>query len=502
MDYDVVIAGAGPVGLTLAGQLTRQGVRCLVVDRAAARTDKSKALVVWPRTLELLRQAGMVEPFLAAGIAVRTGRLYGGSQPLAELDFSRSGSAFEATLMIPQSETERLLEADVTAGSATLLRSTELVRFRDEGATVRSVLRAADGGEREVTSAWLVGCDGAHSAVRHGLGLVFAGAPDTNDWFLADLHVDGPLAHDEVRIHLHPDGIMAFFPIPPDRFRLIGDLGPSRGAQPPEPSLADVQAMLDRRGPGGLTARDPVWLAGFRINERQVPTYRIGRVLLAGDAAHIHSPAGGQGMNTGMHDAFNLAWKLALVQHGRARPALIDSYQEERHRIGAMIVRGAGALTRMGTLRHPFAQRLRNMVVRHATRLRAVQHAIVGMLTETAIHYRGSAIVRDGRTQVGRGMLRAGDRVPDVALAGGTLYARLRVDRHTLLLPTAEYGASAEAAFPGVVAAVEVGDALRTALGPGNAAVVRPDGYLGYVGPPERVVEFLDTYLLRTAPPS
>lgn len=497
MDYDVLVAGAGPVGLTLAGQLSRQGLRCLAVDRAATRTDKSKALVIWPRTLELLRLAGLVEPFTAAGLAVRTGRLFGGSRPLATLDFSRSGSAFAATLLIPQSDTERLLEADVAAGSAELRRGTALVRFRDDGARVRCALRTADGREEEVTAGWLVGCDGAHSTVRHGLGLVFAGAPDNNDWFLADVRVDGPLPHDEVRIHLHADGVMAFFPIPPDRFRIIGDLGRSRGASPPEPSLADVQALLDRRGPGGLTARDPVWLAGFRINERQVPTYRVGRVLLAGDAAHIHSPAGGQGMNTGMQDAFNLAWKLALVHRGRARPELLESYQAERHRVGAMIVRGTSLVTRMATLRHPLAQRLRDFVVPHLTRLAPVQNAVIGMLTETAIHYRGSRIVRDGRAQVGRGMLRAGDRLPDVALGGAPLHDRLRVDRHTVLLPTAEYGAAAEAAFPGLVTAIEIGDVLRDGLGAGNAAVVRPDGYLGYAGPPERMAGFLDTYLLR-----
>jgi len=497
MDYDVLIAGAGPVGLTLAGQLDRQGLRCLVVDRAAARTDKSKALVVWPRTLELLGLAGLAEPFLAAGLPVRYGRLFGGSQRLVELDFARSGSRYEFTLMIPQSESERLLEADVQARGVDLQRGTELVRFRDEGDHVRVALRDAAGAEREVTCGWLVGCDGAHSAVRHGLGLVFAGAAENNDWFLADVHVDGGLPHDEVRIHLHPDGILACFPIPPDRFRMLGDLGPSRGAQPPEPSLAEVQALLDRRGPGGLTARDPVWLAGFRINERQVPTYRVGRALLAGDAAHIHSPAGGQGMNTGMHDAFNLAWKLALVHRRRARPELLDSYHDERHRIGAMIVRGASILTRMATVRSPVVQRLRNAVVPHLARLAPVQHAVVGMLTETAIHYRASAIVRDSRTQVGRGMLHAGDRVPDVALGGGTLHARLRVDRHTLLMPTAEYGAAAEAAFPDLLTVVEIGDALRDGLGRGNAAVVRPDGYLGYVGPPEQVAAFLDGYLFR-----
>jgi 2-polyprenyl-6-methoxyphenol hydroxylase-like FAD-dependent oxidoreductase len=443
-ELDALIVGAGPVGLTLAGQLARRGLRVAAVDRSAGPTDKSKALVVWPRTIELLAAAGMAERFLAAGLHVTRGRLFSSGRVLTELDFSRNRSAYPFTLMIAQSDTEQLLDADARAVGVALERHTELLRFRQDANGVDAVLRGADGAETTRRAAWLIGCDGAHSTVRHALGLAFAGAAENNDWILADVRIAGDLPRDEVRIFLHPDGVLATFPLQPDRTRLIIDLGPQRGAAPPDPTLAEVQALLDRRAPVGLRAHDPEWLSGFRINERQVPTYRIGRVFLAGDAAHIHSPAGGQGMNTGMHDAFNLAWKLALVQRGRARETLLDSYQAERHPVGAMIVRGAGAVTRMGTLRSPAAQRARDSIVSTVYRIPAVPRTVVDVLCETAIHYRGGPLSRDARPLAARmlarrGGVRAGDRAPDAALrddSGATprLFELLRTPAHTLLL--------------------------------------------------------------------
>jgi len=511
--YDVVVAGAGPVGLTLGGLLARRGLRCAVVDRAAARTDKSKALVVWPRTLELLAAAGMEEAFLAAGSKARGGRLFGRGRQLAWLDFSRSGAAYPFSLMIPQSETERLLEAEAQAAGVALQRETEVLRFAAAADGVDVALRGGDGGERVVRCGWLVGCDGAHSAVRHGLGLAFAGSAEDNDWFLADVHIDGALPRDEVSLFLHPDGVLACFPIPPNRFRVLGDLGAAHGEHPRDPTLADVQALLARRGPGALTVRDPVWLAGFRINERQVPSYRRGRVLLAGDAAHIHSPAGGQGMNTGMHDAFNLAWKLALVHQGRARADLIDTYDAERHPIGALVVRGAGGLTRLATIHSAAGQRLRDAVVSRAYSVRRLSDLVVGVLTEVAIHYRGSRLSRDERSaltrlRARRGGVRAGERAPDAAVsdaAGGatSLFALLRGGRHVLLLSAgvpAGLAAAVQRAYPDLVDCA----VLRDPSPPygactATAILVRPDGYIGYLGAPAaapRLVAHLGTYLI------
>lgn len=528
-DLDALIVGAGPVGLTLAGQLARRGLRVAAIDRNAGPTDKSKALVVWPRTLELLATAGLAEPFLAAGLPIARGRLFSRGRVLTELDFSRNRSVYPFTLMIAQRDTEQLLDAAARAAGVAVERHTELLRFRQDAAGVHAVLRDAGGVETTRHADWLIGCDGAHSTVRHALGLTFAGAAENNDWILADVRIAGDLPRDEVRIFLHEDGVLATFPLRPDRTRLIIDLGPQRGAAPHDPTLAEVQALLDRRAPIGLRAEDPQWLAGFRINERQVPTYRIGRVFLAGDAAHIHSPAGGQGMNTGMHDAFNLAWKLALVQRGRGRETLLDSYQAERHPIGALIVRGAGVVTRMGTLRHPAAQRARDAVMSTVTRIPAIPRTVVDMLCETAIHYRGGPLSRDTRPLAARLLprgVRAGDRAPDAVLrddAGATprLFELLRTPAHTLLLLSPD----PLAAGLGTTLAARHGELLQVALvthagvpapasqlrilhdadgtlhrayaarGP-TAVVIRPDTYVGYLGAPSGVAEYLAAYLM------
>ena len=176
------------------------------------------------------------------------------------------------------------------------------------------------GRDETVRATYLVGCDGAHSTVRHGLGASFTGDTLPSDWALADIQIDGDIPLDEMTICWTQEGILVFFPIAGRRFRVIADVGPVPADVEAAPTLDEIQTILDARGPAGLRARDAVWVSRFRINERKVKDYRRGRVFLAGDAAHVHSPAGGQGMNTGMQDAFNLAWKLAMVCQGKPRP--------------------------------------------------------------------------------------------------------------------------------------------------------------------------------------
>ena len=532
-----LVVGAGPVGLTMAAELTRHGVRCRIIDRTAERTDKSKALVLWPRSLELLATAAAVEPFLRAGIRAVGARLHAEGRELARLNVTGVDSPYRFALMIPQSETERLLEAHLGRLGVTVERRVELMEFADdvEMEGMRAQLRVADGSSEEIRFDWLIGCDGAHSTVRHCLGIDFAGAAEPNDWILADVHIDGALPADELRLDLHADGILAFFPIGPQRFRVIADTGASAlSERPADPTLAEVQAIVDRRGPGGLTLRDPIWLAGFRINERKVDHYRFGRVMLAGDAAHIHSPAGGQGMNTGMQDAFNLAWKLGLVVSGRGRAdVLLDSYSSERSAVGDEVLRNAGAMTRLGTLRAPAAQRLRNHILPLLASLGVVQAKAGDILSELAIQYRDSPLSRDdrglslrARALAGGGVV-AGDRAPDALLLDPlsghptSVFAMLRGTRHRLLLLGADAAAldavaeEVRAAHPNLIDACIISKApaeTRTPLrlDPTGAlaahytvhgatgVLVRPDGYVAYYGQPLRVedlLEHLATYL-------
>ena len=361
---DALIAGAGPVGLTMAAALTQHGLRCRILDKAAVPSDKSKALVVWSRTLELLDGLGLADTFVQTGMKINGAGMYAEGKRLVHVVIAGLDSPYGFPLMIPQNQTERLLTEHLAQKGLAIERQTELVSFEQTADAVVCKLKHADGREESVQAAWLLGCDGAHSAVRHTLALPFTGHGEPNDWILADVHLKGPVAGDEVSIYWHEKGTLAFFPITRDRFRMIADIGKAaEHGNPPEPTLADAQARVDERGPGGVTLGDPVWIANFRINERKVSDYRRGRVMLAGDAAHIHSPAGGQGMNTGMQDAFNLAWKLALVHRGAGQTeALLGSYSKERGAIGDQVLKAAGALTTLATLRNPIAQFARDHI--------------------------------------------------------------------------------------------------------------------------------------------
>jgi 2-polyprenyl-6-methoxyphenol hydroxylase-like FAD-dependent oxidoreductase len=535
-----LVVGAGPVGLTAAAELTRHGIACRIIDKCPAPTDKSKALVVWGRTLEILDDMGAAPDFVAAGMfAAGAGVYRDHGKPLVRITFDRTDTAYPRPLMIAQSETERLLGEHLTRLGVTVERPVELTDLAAEDDQVVATLRHANGLAESVRFDWLIGCDGAHSTVRKKVGIEFAGEFEPNDWILADVRIDGPIAHDEVRIDWHSEGVLAFFPFGRDRFRVIADLGMARGTDhPADPTLADAQAVVDRRGPAGLKLTDPVWLAGFRIHERKVAEYRRGRVALAGDAAHIHSPAGGQGMNTGMHDAYNLAWKVALTQSGRARPLLMDSYSQERGAVGDMVLRQAGRMTRMATLRNPVLQFVRNRVAGVLGQLPAFRRGITDYLTEFAVHYPKSPLNGEAPGHAWRGGALPGDRLPDAPLRrpsdGGEtrLLRELSGTTHELLLlatstdpgelrALAAVGRDATEAFTGLLrthlilpassvpTGVSGADCIwldanrvvseRTGARATAVLLARPDGYVGFRGgadSADALLEHLGQYLV------
>lgn len=390
MSKPVLVVGAGPVGLAMAAELARYRVPVRIVDKAPARTDKSKALAVWARTLELLERSGCAEAFLANGLKANSLAIFSRKDVIARVTLDEAASRFRCLLMIPQSETERLLEAQLEKFGGRVERNAELTGFAETADGVACAVRGPDGRSETVEGSYLIGCDGAHSTVRRMLGLPFDGETLMTHFVLADVHVAGLDAPpSELAIFWSEDGIFVLFPISPGRYRIIADVG---AAAPADPTLAEVQAIVDRRGPGGVTLSQPVWISTFGINERKVRDYRAGRVFLAGDAAHIHSPAGGQGMNTGMQDAFNLAWKLALVESGRAGPQFLDSYSAERSPVAEQILADSGRLIRVAMVRNAWAQNLRNFAARHILGLSPVQHALSERLSEVSIGYSKSPL--------------------------------------------------------------------------------------------------------------
>jgi 2-polyprenyl-6-methoxyphenol hydroxylase-like FAD-dependent oxidoreductase len=538
---DVLIVGAGPVGLTAVAALTHHGLKCRIIDKAPAPSDKSKALVVWCRTLELLDGLGLAETFVHTGMKINGGSMYAEGKRVVHLALTSDDSPYGFPLMIPQDETERLLTEHLTRQGVAVERQVELLSFEEGTDSVTSKIRHHDGGEQSVVAPWLIGCDGAHSTVRHTLGVEFTGHAEPNDWTLADVHLHGPIPTNEVSVFWHDVGVLVFFPINRDRFRVIFDSGAaSEHASPPTPTLAEVQAEVDLRGPGGVTLTDPIWLANFRINERKVSDYRKGRVMLAGDAAHIHSPAGGQGMNTGMQDVFNLAWKLALIQRGvgQAEP-LLRSYSVERSAVGDQVLKNAEQFTTIATLRNPIKRWLRNHIAPILASFQFVRDKIRDDWFELSVNYRHSPLSAETWPRL-TGGLAAGDRLCDVPLscmADGrptTLFAALRGTQHSLLLLPGSHdreavsqllkiAADTARTFPGVFGVHLVLKADAAAANPVASGVpagldtegrlhqklhatrttlilVRPDGYIGFRCQPadgKRLEEYLCGYLLR-----
>ena len=467
-NVNVLIAGAGPVGLTMANELTRYGISVRIVDKSAERTDKSKALVLWSRTLELFDHAGYVDEFLAAGMQAHGAQMSNGKDVIARVSLDDIDSIYPYALMIPQSDTERVLEEHLEKRGVKVERTVALESFKEQAGGVEAVLRKASGESEMLTADWLVGCDGAHSAVRHGLGLTFDGTTQPSDWYLADGHITGLDPQDRLHIFWHKDGILAFFPISQGRWRVIADLGPAEGSgHHADPTLEEVQSLITLRGTDGIVIKDPYWLAAFRINERKVSKYGSGRAFLVGDAAHIHSPAGGQGMNTGMQDAFNLAWKLSLVIGGVCKPSLLDSYSVERSAVGDMVLRNAGRLTDAAIVRNPILQGLRNTVVKFALGFPQLGHRVGNMLAELDIGYPTSPLTVEGAHR------------PSAARPGARWPDRLPADpgkaRFTAIGP-ADVVAELAAKFPKLVqAAPAAGRADGRDL-----SLVRPDGYVGF----------------------
>lgn len=482
MNKPVLIIGAGPVGMTMAAELKRYGVSVRIIDKAPARTDKSKALVVWSRTLELLDRSGGADPFIEAGFKTLAVNFIAHDKTIGRISMETIQSPYPFALMLPQSETERLLDERLNALGVTVERLVELMSFAPGPDGVEAVLRHADGRQENVSTPWLLGCDGAHSAVRHGLAATFSGETMKSDFILADIHATGyPFTDTEASVYWHRDGVFVVFPISPGRYRIIADLPLSPGDHPPDPTLEQVQVIVDRRGSSRMRIHDPLWLAGFRINGRKVSDYRHGRVFLSGDAAHVHSPAGGQGMNTGMQDAFNLSWKLALVIRGPCGEQLLDSYSPERSGVGDEVLKNAARLTEIGTLHNPVAQTIRNIVGHAMLGLAPVQHAVAANMSEVTIGYPKSPL---NGPALGKGP-KPGERVAPVAgqkqvgSGSGPQFALFAAESPALAQMVKQ--------FDGLL-----DPEIRPPLAQDGIWLVRPDGYVACAAQhPSAVADYL-----------
>jgi 2-polyprenyl-6-methoxyphenol hydroxylase-like FAD-dependent oxidoreductase len=507
-----LIVGAGPTGLVMAHELARDGIQCRLIDKAPHRAMESRAIAIHARTVETFELMRLADAFLGAGHRIAGVNVYGENGRIAHAAFGMLDTRYPFVLGVPQDETERILEECLASLGVRVERDTELVSLTQHESCVSARLRTADGIEEAETD-WLLGCDGAHSTVREQLGVAFSGATYPEHFVLADVKVAGNLDHAEAQVWLCREGALAFFPLPEDRWRLIIINSPPDWHD--EPSLAQCQALVDERGLDGLRLGDPRWTAVFRIHRREAARFRKDRVFLLGDAAHIHSPVGGQGMNMGIQDAFNLAWKLSLVVRNGDNPPLLDSYEAERKSVDEAVIRQTDRATRVVSLHGSVTRFVRDHLMSLLAQIPAVAEKLGEGLSGLAVNYRHSPIVAEHPARMAGPA--AGDRAPDAPLvaakdgASVRLYDLFTEHRHVLLL----LGDGPDSTLPGfpetVFAAHRVvppgasgGDFIdregmvAKRYGPAPAAyVIRPDGYVGFRGDRRTVATNLPHYLAK-----
>ncbi len=486
----ILIVGAGPTGMSAAIELKRAGLNVRIVDKAEHLALHSQALVVQARTLEQFQRYGIAEKAVARGRKVIRGVLWSDGKRILKVHFDRIMSRYPYVLMLPQNETETILNETMESLGAKTERGIELVSIKQEAADITAVLRHPDGNEEEVNPRWIIGCDGAHSTVREKLGIPFEGKGVGLSFFLGDLEVDGSDApDDELSIHLHRGGDAIFLVRLTDRLtRVIVAVHAKQGKEMQKDlTLKDFQGALDR-AEVKVKVHASEWMTPFHVHDLQARRYRRGNVFLAGDASHIHSPVGGQGMNTGVQDAANLGWKLAAVARG-GDPVLLDSYEEERSAVGRALLRFTERGLKLATSPNPLVEALRDDLLPAYSILTPVQKAMMGFISETGIEYRSSSIAKDFG---GDGYLMAGDRMPDLGLKGGgsrTLLQNWTEAKHlaVLLDPTAAELAEIRARLPFArVVTVSVRELFEEGLRAMGTEkklwIVRPDGYIGFRG--------------------
>jgi 3-(3-hydroxy-phenyl)propionate hydroxylase len=448
----VLIVGAGPTGLAAAMSLARAHIPVRLIDKALQPDPHSRAIGIQARTLELLEQHRLIEPFLELGHRARAANLYSNGQRLARLDFDPLQTRYPYVLFLDQAVTERLLTEHLATLGVSIERGVQLTEFAQGSAGLSATLQRADGRSETVRPSYLIAADGAHSAIRHRLGMSFAGKTFEQTFLLADLLAETDWPDDELHIFASGEGLAALFPMGAGRYRLIADhpamplsaeADPARsgpgslngggassasavddsspstvaaasGAAPqvaaPAPSLEECRALAARRIHHSVKFEDLTWSTHFHLNSRMVEQLRVGRVFLAGDAAHVHSPAGAQGMNTGIQEAFNLGWKLARVMKGHAPDRLLDSYHLERHPIERDVLRQTSFVTHMAEADHGPLKLLRERVMPALAALGPLRDAARLTVSELAIQYRRSPLTLE---RVLDGGPRAGERAPD-----------------------------------------------------------------------------------------
>lgn len=412
-DTDVLITGAGPTGLVLALWLTRLGVRVRIIDKNSEPGTTSRAVAVQARTLEFYRQIGLADAVVERGWKTSFVNLWVAGRKTARAMFGNIGadiSPYPYALIFPQDEHERLLIECLAEAGVHVERQTELLSFRNEPGRVLARLRRADGTEETCEAAYLAGCDGAHSIVRQTLGIGFPGGTYSHLFYVADVQADGANMNGELHVALDQTDFLALFPMDGGgRARLVGTVNEAAKNADKDLSWNDVSKQVLEWIRIDITRVN--WFSTYRVHHRVADRFANGRAFLLGDAAHIHSPVGGQGMNTGIGDAVNLAWKLAAVINGRADASLLDTYEPERiafaRRLVATTDKAFTVVTSSGTIARLMRLHIVPFLIPAFFAFRQVRRFLFLTVSQTRVNYRGSGL-SEGRA----GSIEGGDRLP------------------------------------------------------------------------------------------
>jgi 2-polyprenyl-6-methoxyphenol hydroxylase-like FAD-dependent oxidoreductase len=537
----LLIVGAGPTGLTLACLCQKLGIRLRIIDKNPGPSTTSKAIGLQYRVSEILACMGIVERFLKLGSSPTPVNIYEGNRKLVRFEFNLPGrqsgrDAFTpCPIMLQQSETERLLGDLLRERGGNIEWNTELVDFSQNEMGVVSTVRRQDGANEEIASAWLVSCEGAHSVVRKQAEISFTGKTYPLAFALADVEIEWPMSHEENHVWMHKDGAFAALPLPgaPNLWRLFIEVSSNADVLSEGVTLAAVKRLMATRArQEKALIHNPVWLSEFKINCRMVDRFRVGRVFVAGDAAHIHSPTGGQGITTGVQDAANLAWKLGCVLRG-APVALLDTYHEERFPKAKEVLVETDRTTTVFFSTNPFIRRLRDYVILPVLRMKAVQKRMFGKLSQLHVNYSDSHLSQNQvRGWKARPRLKAGDRAPDVAFLRGdskritTLFQLLQGVRPVVLIGQGKIGPTPPL-LDNLLCSFEKLDVPAYVLAPADVrltlkqrvylsdihgdfrelygldgeflCLIRPDGHLGLIQQPLQIVS-LKKYLRQICP--
>jgi 2-polyprenyl-6-methoxyphenol hydroxylase-like FAD-dependent oxidoreductase len=500
-DADVLVVGAGPTGLMLANQLARRGMRVLIIDRHAGPARETRALGVQARTLEIYAGLGIADRALELGKPGTGANLWARGRKLARVPLGEAGddiTAYPYILVLGQDDNERIMGERLREFGLLVQWSTELVSLDQKPDRVVATLRDVNGATRSVSVSWVGGCDGARSTVRELCGITFPGAPYEHVFFVADIEATGQMVPDEVNVYLWRDGFHLFFPMRgKDHWRIVGILPVALRNLPDlrfEQALPRVQGELGE----SLKVRSCTWFSTYRIHHRAASHFRSGRCFLLGDAAHIHSPMGAQGMNTGLQDAYNLAWKLALVIDGTCSEELLTSYEGERIPVAQALLNTTDRAFRLIVSDNWLAGLFRTQVLARVAKFvmnrRSVQRRAFRVVSQTGIAYRESALSQS-LPGLPTNAPRAGDRFPWMKLrlkAGApTVDSIPALDNTRFHLLVFGQSAPASAAQLGAVLQIHEVPSdpdnqaalLRAAIPPRSFYLVRPDGYVALCGP-------------------